>query len=282
MMTRLCSLLVLCAGAPLAAQNLNWDGQTGGFVTPFAYTAPSGMGLGRPAVAFHYLGAGPVVGGYYQASTTVGLLKRLEFGYTHAWHQAGTTAGLSQLWSGGFNTVHGKVNMVSENLGHKWVPAVSAGFVVRSQVRNVGGMIGDRDTHNGDIFLVATKTVTQVKGLPLLFSGGIRGTNASVYGLTGNATAFQGRVFGAAAFVVSGPRSTLIFGSEVAQQPRRLEGLPEVVVPTTLTYFARVVPKIESVKMNIDFGVAQVAGTAMPGVNLRARHQFAIGVSYQF
>jgi hypothetical protein len=143
-------------------------------------------------------------------------------------------------------------------------------------------MIGNRDTHNGDIYLVATKTVTQVKVLPLLFSGGIRGANASVYGLTGNAPAFQRRLFGAAAFVVSGPRSTLIFGSEVAQQPRRVEGLPDAVVPTTLTYFARVVPKIEGTKMNIDFGVAQVASKVTPSVNLRARHQVAIGVSYQF
>ncbi len=263
-------------------KNLNWDGQTGGFVTPFAYTAPSGKGLGRPVVAFHYLATGPVIGGYHQASTTVGLMKRMEFGYTHSWHQAGSTAGLSQLWSGGFNTMHGKVNMVAENLGHKWVPAVSAGFVVRSQVRNVGGMIGNRDSHNGDIYLVATKTVTQVKGLPMLFSGGIRGTNASVYGLAGNAPAFQGRWFGTAAFVVSGPRSTLIFGSEVAQQPRRVAGLPDAAVPSTLTYFVRVVPKIEGTKMNIDFGVAQVAGNVMPGVNLRSRHQSAIGVSYQF
>ena len=103
-----------------------------------------------------------------------------------------------------------------------------------------------------------------------------------MYGLTGNAPAFQGRWFSTAAFVVSGPRSTLIFGSEVAQQPRRVEGLAGAAVPSTLAYFVRAVPKIEGTKMNIDFGVAQVAGNVMPGVNVRARHQFAMGVSYQF
>jgi hypothetical protein len=103
-----------------------------------------------------------------------------------------------------------------------------------------------------------------------------------VYGLAGNAPAFQGRLFGTAAFVVSGPRSTLIFGSEVAQRPRRVEGLLDVAVPSTLTYFVRIIPKIEGTKMNIDFGVAQAAGNVMPGVNLRARHQFATGISYQF
>ena len=35
------------------AQNLNWEGQTGAFVTPFAYTSPSPAGgFGLPAVEF--------------------------------------------------------------------------------------------------------------------------------------------------------------------------------------------------------------------------------------
>jgi hypothetical protein len=33
-------------------------------------------------------------------------------------------------------------------------------------------------------------------------------------------------------------------------------------------------------KFNVDFGVAQAAGTIEPGVNLVARHQFALGISY--
>jgi hypothetical protein len=33
-------------------------------------------------------------------------------------------------------------------------------------------------------------------------------------------------------------------------------------------------------KFNVDFGVAQAAGVIEPGVNLQARHQFALGVSY--
>jgi hypothetical protein len=35
-------------------------------------------------------------------------------------------------------------------------------------------------------------------------------------------------------------------------------------------------------KFNIDFGVAQAAGRILPTVNLKARHQFALGVSYGF
>ncbi len=281
-------LLLVLAGlaghTTLRAQSLNWEGQTGAFTTPFAYTAPSGKGIGRPAVGFHYLDAGPAIGGYYQSSVTVGLLKRAEFGYTRGFHQMGRDAALSGLWTGGINTVHAKLNVIPENAGkHPWVPAVSGGFVARSQVRNVGGVLGNRDTHNGDVYVVATKTVTQVKGFPMVFSGGVRGTNASVFGLVGNAPGFQARAFGGAAFVVRGPaKSSLIFGSEFSQQPRRVEGLPGAVIPTTVDYFVRIVPAPELAKLNVDFGVAQVAGAVLPGVHLGSRHQFAMGVSYQF
>src|SRR5437762_5700483 len=85
-----------------SAQSLNWEGQTGIFVTPLAYTAPSTrQGLGLPVVAYHYLNAGEVIGGFHQASITEGAFDRIEFGYTRSIHQAGGTAGLSSLWSGG-------------------------------------------------------------------------------------------------------------------------------------------------------------------------------------
>jgi hypothetical protein len=38
----------------------------------------------------------------------------------------------------------------------------------------------------------------------------------------------------------------------------------------------------ERPKLTFDIGVAQVAGTVMPNTNLDARHQLALGVSYQF
>ena len=58
-----------------------------------------------------------------------------------------------------------------------------------------------------------------------------------------------------------------------------MQNLPGADVPTTITYAARIVPLAER-KFNIDFGVAQAAGVIEPGVNLKARHQFALGVSY--
>jgi hypothetical protein len=39
---------------------------------------------------------------------------------------------------------------------------------------------------------------------------------------------------------------------------------------------------VESPRLTFDFGVAQVAGEVAPGINLQARHQFAMGITYGF
>jgi hypothetical protein len=275
-----------------SAQSLNWEGQTGVFVTPLAYTVPSPeKGLGSPVVAYHYLDAGQVLGGFHQVSITVGAFNRVEFGYTRNLHQDGSTVGLSNLWSSGFNTFHGKLNFLQED--RRWRPGLSVGFVARSQVRNVGGVIQGKSTANADFYVLATKTVTNIsRRLPLVFNLGLKATNASLLGLAGNAPAYQGRLFGAAAFAFRGPRrSTILLGSELLQEPRRVQGLPGIVIPTTITYAVRIVPAgalplrgwgVESPRLTIDLGLAQVAGNVAPGVNLQARNQFALGVSYQF
>jgi len=130
------------------------------------------------------------------------------------------------------------------------------------------------------VYVVATKTITQTRKLPIVLNAGYKATNASVLGLAGNAPGYKGRAFGAAAFVLKGPaKSTVILGSEVLQEPRDVQYLPRAVVPTTITYAARIVPLAER-KFNIDFGVAQAASQILPGANLYARHLFALGISY--
>jgi hypothetical protein len=116
--------------------------------------------------------------------------------------------------------------------------------------------------------------------VPIVLNLGYKATNSSIYGLAGTAPAYKGRAFGAAAFVFKGPaKSTLILGSEFSQQPREIKNLPGAVIPTTITYAARIVPTEKS-KFNIDFGIAQAAGRILPGVDVKVRHQFALGVSY--
>ena len=286
------AVIVAGAGANSAlGQSLNWEGQDGIFVTPLAYTViGSDKGFGAPAVAYHYVNAGGVLGGFHQASITEGISDRVEIGYTRNFHQDGSTPVLSTLWSNGFNIFHGKVNALREARG--WRPALSAGFVARTQVRNVGGVLQAKDTSNADFYVVATKTSMAIRHLPLVFNFGFKLTNASLLGIAGNAPGYQGRLFGAFAFALRGPgRSTILVGSEVLQQPRSIQGLPGAVIPTTITYAVRFVPGgalplhgwgVESPRLTIDLGVLQAAGNIAPGVNLQARHQFALGISYGF
>jgi hypothetical protein len=91
---------------PAFAQSLNWEEQTGVFVTPLAYSVSTGNAtLSIPVVSYHHLNAGRVLGGFHQVSITVGAFNRVEFGYTGSLHQDGSTPGLSTLWSAGFNTL---------------------------------------------------------------------------------------------------------------------------------------------------------------------------------
>jgi hypothetical protein len=300
------SLFVITAFSQTSfAQGLNWDGQTGALLTPFAYTANSGnKTLGKPEVAFHFLSAGNVLGNEYQFSVTEGICKHFEVGFTQSFNQAGDTAGLSQLFTGDYSTIHGKLTFLPENaFKTKWVPAIAVGAVGRFGDRRVdanatslaNGVLGLNPLtpaqNNGDFYIVGTKTVTQLKALPILLNFGEKVTNASIFGIAGDAgnalnvnQRWQGRLFGAAAFVVKGPaKSTLILGSEAVQQPRYVQPLGNALtIPTSLSYFVRVVPHLEGAPVQVDLGVVQAAGHVAPGLNLDANARVGVGVSYHF
>jgi hypothetical protein len=282
----LLAMAALVFAGKLQAQNLAYEGETGIYITPLAYTVASPKNnVGTPSFAFHFLQAGNVVGSFSQISVTEGAFSRLEFGYTRDIHTTADKPELSPLWHDGFNIFHAKVNVLPENLRkHMWVPAISAGFITRSQLHNIGGAIFDKDTNNSDVYIVATKTIVfpKLHGLPLVLNGGFRGTNAELFGVGGNATRFEGRSFGAVGFGLKGPwKSVFLLASEVSQQPPHPEGLGTAVIPTTITYAFRLIPLPER-KFNIDLGVAQLANRIAPGVELHARNQFGMGVSYSF
>lgn len=276
-------VLALSAAPNLFGQGLNWEGQTGAFITPFAYMSQSDKDkVGKPQVAFHYLNGGEVLGNHFQASITVGMFSRAEFGYTRSIVSEGSSTALSPLFKNGFNIFHGKVNVLPENYNkNKAVPAISIGFVARTQVKRVAGVLNNQSTNNGDIYVVGTKTITSIKKFPILINLGYKATNASVFGIAGNSPKWEGRAFGAVAGVISAGKGAVIVGSEFAQQPKRVVGLPTATIPTSMTYFVRIVPKGD-VPFNIDFGIAQAVGKIQPGVDLKARHQFAMGMSYRF
>ncbi len=284
-------VLALGLAKPAHAQALGWEGETGVFVTPLAFTASVDEGPKlHPVVAYHYFNAGPVIGDFHELSIEVGVGKRFEFGFTHEFHVFGSDPSLSPLWQNGFEIFNGKFILVPENYEkQKWVPAVSVGFIARTNVRNVGNWVAESASNpsmvggksDGDIYIVASKVVP-TKPIPIVLSGGVRGTDAELWGMGGNAPAWEARAFGAVAFVFKGPsRSVIILGSEAAQQPHHPYGFPTLSIPTTLTYYVRIVPK-PKYHVNFDVGVAQIAGVVMPTVDLKARHQMGAQVSYGF
>lgn len=306
----------LLAGTTATAQSLGYEGPTGVFVTPLASTAASpANGFGKPVVAYHFLNGGQVIGNYSTISITEGVAKRFEFGYTAEVHAGGddttNAVNLSPLWTGTMSIVHGKLNVVPENAGKtKWVPAISVGAIGRFNDNNVGDgsnsaalhsalsiTNGTQTTNNADFYVVGTKVVTQwTKKVPWLLSAGVRGTNASLWGLGGNAPDYTARAFGALAWVFTGPaKSTIILAGEVAQQPNHVQvtltnGAKAGIfdIPTSEVYAVRVVPHTKA-KWNVDFGVLQAAGNigaspTLPSVdvNLKARARVAFALSYGF
>ncbi|MBZ5721463.1 MAG: DUF3034 family protein [Acidobacteriia bacterium] len=284
-------VLISSLTTTLHAQALGWEGETGVFVTPLAYTASAEGQKLHPVVAYHYFNAGSIIGDFHEASITVGIGKRFEVGYTHEFHTFGSDTNVSPLWQNGFEIFHGKANLIPEEFHkQKWVPALSVGFMARTNDRNVGNFEGmetggmspmAEGKNNGDIYMVASKVIP-TKPFSLVLNFGVRGTNAMLWGMGGNAPDWQARAFGAVAFAFKGPGgSTIIFGSEAAQQPHHPMNFPTLNIPTTLTYCMRVVPS-SKYKLNLDFGVAQLAGNVAPGVNLQARHQIGVQISYGF
>lgn len=275
----------------MAQAQLGYEGPTGIFVTPLAAVSPSPLhGVGRPTIAYHGLVSGPVIGDFNTVSFTEGFAQRFEIGYTREDHSAGSTAALSPLWTNGLNLFHAKAVVLPENFGKtKWVPAIAVGGIARTNDSNVGDGANGQTKTNGDIYVVATKIITQTKKVPLVLNVGVRGTNASLWGLGGNAPDFTARAFGALAFVFTGPgKSTIIFGSEVAQQPQRVKftnangtSYGALDIPTSIDYAVRVVP-LPKRRFNLDFGILQSAGRVAPGTDLKARARAAFGVTYGF
>ena len=284
-------VVVFGAATPSHAQALGWEGETGVFVTPLAYTAASETKKVIPVVGYHYFNAGPVIGDFHEASITVGFLKRFEMGYTHEFHVQGDDKSLSPLWQNGFEIIHGKAILIPENYdGGKWVPAISVGFMARWDVRDVGNLkfvpgggisATDSGKANGDIYMVGSKQVSLPKRIPVILTGGVRGTNAVLWGMAGNAPDWQARAFGSVAvtFKLAGGNS-ISFASEAAQQPHHPVNFPNLSIPTTLTYAARFT--VAKYHFNLDGGVAQVAGKVAPGIDVKARHQIGAQISWSF
>ncbi len=313
--TSFATILLFVLSARAKAQALGWEGETGVFVTPLAYTANVEGQRFHAVTAYHYLHAGPVIGDFHELSLEVGAYKRFEFGYTRDFHVYGNTPGLSYLWGGGFDIFNAKATVIPETFKKQaWIPQISVGTILRFDDRNVGDYLYslplssggvytngklNNGRHNQDVYLVGSKLISKfgqyTSPIPILLTGGIRGTNSELWGMGGNAPDWDTRAFGSAAFVVKLPeKMSVVFAAEAAQQPHHPLGYTsandaggvKLNIPTTLTYAARFVPS-PNIPLNLDLGVAQIGGRASgtdadPGVNLKARHQIGVQMSYNF
>jgi Protein of unknown function (DUF3034). len=292
----------------IAAQNLTLEGQTGGFITPTAYVvyADDGKFFSHPAVGYHFVNANSVIGDLHTFSIEEGFANRAEIGYTRSVHWTGNSPMFSELWHyAGMNIFNGKAVAVKDGQWGNWTPGVAAGFVVRTGDRFVSGHLDGKTYSNGDVYVVATKTWLKPP-VPFLVNFGWKATNASIYGIGGQATRFGGRLFGGlgiplpflfkTAIVPSAgfsqePPTAKNLGAHSATSVYLLEGRAHL--PTTLDYAIRVTQK-DHPHFALDLGVGQVAGnigtTLVPTgnplqpyapltINLQARHVIGVGLS---
>ena len=206
-----CALLAALSAAPLCAQQLTLEGQTGGFITPTAYVVYTEKGhvFSHPAVGFHFIDASSVIGYIETVSVTEGFANRAEAGYTRSIHQYGdqpvsatTPLGLSNLWNySGMNVFHGKVVAFKDGQFGPWMPGIAIGGLVRTNDHFVSGSANktltgtDKSYTNGDVYIAVTKTWAKPP-VPFLLNLGWKATNGTIFGIGGQSTRFGGRFFG--------------------------------------------------------------------------------------
>jgi hypothetical protein len=298
----------LLAAGRLNAQELNLEGQTGGFITPTAYVVYSAPGkiFSHPAFGYHFVNSNNVVGDNHTFNITEGFANRAEVGYTRNVHVTGDSVLFSSLWDfNGMNIFHGKVVAVKENHFGEWQPALAVGGVVRSQDRFLSGALNEALTGtlksytNGDVYAVVTKTWLKPP-FPFLANFGLKFTNASIFGIAGQATRFGGRLFGGLGFPLPLPHKLAIVPAVgFTQQPPQVVNLGAFLIggkahiPTTIDYAVRITQK-ENPRFAFDIGVGHVAGVIgdtvvvtplgpqIVPVDLQANAVFGLGLSFRY
>jgi len=265
-------------------QALTMDGQSGVFFQPWANVVPAApRAWNGPTLSYHTVSAGPVAGDYFNVSVEEGFGNWLEFGFTRDNHTDGGDPTFSPLFNyAGMNIFNGKAKIIGDSAHHlKWVPAVALGGVLRTNVPFVSQTFVHANATNGDIYGVATKVVVVAKKLPILLSGGVRGTNAEVYGYGGNATSWQARAFGAVGFPLPIKKVLISPTFEIDQEPHHLAYVTYANIPTTLIYAVRI-SRYPDMKWSLDIGTGHVVSTAAPGVDLKANNALAVALDYRF
>ncbi len=267
------------------AQSLTMDGESGIFLQPLADVVPSPQHkFGGPTVSFHAVDAGPVAGNYINSGVEEGFGNWLEFGYTRSNHTDGGDPTISPLFNfSGMNIFNVKAKVLPANYhGHKYLPAISVGGVLRTNDPFVVQDVKHKNATNGDVYLVGTKLFMVGKKFAFIGSAGVRGTNAQKYGYGGNTLNWQARAFGGVAFPIPIKNILVITPAfEVDQEPERIKYVPTARLPTDLIYAVRFSRQPDS-RWSIDVGTGHLGATLAPGINIKVNNALAIAANYRF
>ena len=267
------------------AQSLTMDGESGIFLQPLADVVPSPQHkFGGPTVSFHAVDAGPVAGNYINIGIEEGFGNWLEFGYTRSNHTDGGDPTISPLFNfSGMNIFNVKAKVLPANYhGHKYLPAISVGGVLRTNDPFVVQAVKHKNATNGDVYLVGTKLFMIGKKFGFVGSAGVRGTNAQKYGYGGNTVDWEARAFGGVAFPIPIKNVLVITPAfEIDQEPSRIKYVPTARLPTDLIYALRI-SRFPDSKWSIDIGTGHLGANIGPGLNIKANNALAIAANYRF
>jgi hypothetical protein len=261
------------------------DGESGIFLQPMAEVVPSPQNkFGGPTLSFHAVNAGPVAADYINTGVEEGFGNWLEFGYTRDFHTNGADPTISPLFNfHGMNIFNFKAKLLPSNYhGHKYLPTISVGGVLRTNDPFVVQAVMHKDATNGDVYLVGTKLFTIGNKFAFVANVGVRGTNAQKYGYGGNTVDWEARAFGGIALPIPIKKLVVITPAvEVDQEPRRIKYVPTASMPTDLIYAIRLSRWPDS-KWSFDVGTGHLGANIAPGINIKADSAVAIAVNYRF
>src|SRR5580704_16512122 len=267
------------------AQSLTMDGESGIFLQPMAEVVPSPHNkFGGPTVSFHAVNAGPVAADYMNTGVEEGFGNWLEFGYTRNFHTNGADPTISPLFNfRGMNIFNFKAKLLPSNYhGHKYLPTISLGGVLRTNDPFVVQFVEHKNATNGDVYLVGTKLFSVGKKFAFVANAGVRGTNAEKYGYGGNTLDWQARAFGAIAFPIPIKKLVVITPTfEVDQEPVRIKYIPTARLPTDLIYAVRI-SRLPDSRWSFDIGTGHVGANLAPGINIKANNAIAFAANFRF
>lgn len=267
------------------AQSLTMDGESGIFLQPVAEVVPAPQHkFAGPTFSLHAVDAGSIAGVYINIGVEEGYGNWLEFGFTRAQHTNGGDPAISPLFNfTGMNILNFKAKLSgNNNHGHKYLPAISIGGVLRTNDPYVVQAIKHQNATNGDIYLVGTELFAFGKKFAFSANGGVRGTNAQKYGYGGNTVDWEARAFGSIAFPIPIKKIVVIAPAfEVDQEPKKINYIPVASLPTDLIYAIRLAHLPDS-KWSFDIGTGHLGANLAPGINIKVNQAVAFAADYRF